>query len=67
LIPDLSPCPLQTSIPLRVLSPKGERKRKTVLEKVIELMVDEILFKRTGHYLFPTTYNSFNVLTVEHV
>jgi len=50
---DLSPCPLHTSIPLRGLSPKGERKRKRVLERAIELRVDEVLFKILGHYLFP--------------
>jgi len=37
---DLSPCPLYTSIPLRGLSPEGERNRKRVFERVIELRVD---------------------------
>jgi len=39
---DLSPCPLQTSIPLWGLSPKGERNRKKVFERAIELRVDEV-------------------------
>jgi hypothetical protein len=52
---ELSPLPSKTSIPLRVLSPKRERKWKTVFERVIELRVDEVLFKIIGHYLFPTT------------
>jgi len=37
---DLSPYPLQTSIPLRGLSPKGERNWKRVFERAIELSVD---------------------------
>jgi hypothetical protein len=41
--------PSQTSIPLRVLSPKGERKRKTVFERVIVLRVKEIFIKIIGH------------------
>jgi len=37
---DLSLCHLQTSIPLRGVSPKGERNRKRVFERAIELRVD---------------------------
>jgi len=41
---EIRPLPLSspTSIPLRGLSPKGERKRKTVFERVIVLRVDEV-------------------------
>jgi hypothetical protein len=54
---DLSPCPLRPlfSAGWQILSPRRERKRKTVFERVIELRVDEVLFKITGHFLFPVT------------
>jgi len=37
---DLSLCPLHTSIPLRGLSPKGEKNWESVFERAIELRVD---------------------------
>jgi hypothetical protein len=39
------PLPSPTSIPLRGLSPKGERKRETVFERVIVFSVEEVINK----------------------